>query len=217
MIAWDRIETVLLDMDGTLLDLRYDNHLWQEHVPLRYAERRGLELTVARRELAARYKKVEGTLDWYCVDYWTRELELDIALLKREIDHLIRLHPHVGDFLRAIRARGKRLMLVTNAHGKSLALKFERTRLDIHFDAIVSAHDLGKPKEDVAFWGRLQRIQPFTPQTCVLIDDSLPVLRAARRYGVGQLVAVKRPDSTRPEKDVAEFPAVTDFRELMPA
>lgn len=217
MIAWDRVETVLLDMDGTLLDLRYDNHLWQEHVPRRYAERHGLDLTAARSELTARYKKVEGTLDWYCVDYWTRELELDIALLKREIDHLIRVHPYVGDFLRAVRARGKRLMLVTNAHGKSLALKLEHTKLDIHFDAVVCAHDLGRPKEDVAFWDRLQRIQPFTPAACVLIDDSLPVLRAARRYGVAQLVAVKRPDSTRPEKDVAEFPAVTDFRELMPA
>lgn len=217
MIAWDRVETVLLDMDGTLLDLQYDNHFWQEHVPRRYAERHGLELASARREITARYRKVEGTLDWYCVDYWTRELSLDIALLKKEVDHLIQVHPHVGDFLHAVRACAKRLVLVTNAHGKALALKLERTRLDAYFDAVVCAHDLGKPKEDVAFWERLQRLQPFTPEACVLVDDSLPVLRAARRYGVGQLIAIKRPDSTRPEKDAEEFPAVSDLRALMPA
>ena len=130
---------------------------------------------------------------------------------------MIGLHPHVDDFLHAVRARGKRLVLVTNAHGKVLALKLARTRLDAHFDAVVCAHDLGKPKEDIAFWNRLQRVQPFSPPACVLIDDSLPVLRAARCYGVAQLVAVKRPDSTRPETDVVEFPAVTSLRELMPA
>jgi HAD superfamily hydrolase (TIGR01509 family) len=216
MIAWDRVQTVLLDMDGTLLDLHYDNHFWQEHVPQRYAEQHGLALATARRELDARYRAVEGTLRWYSVDYWTRELDLDIALLKREIDHLIQIHPHVGDFLRAVRTLGKRLVLVTNAHGKALALKFERTGLDVHFDAVVCAHDFGKPKEDIGFWDGLQRVEPFAPPATVLIDDSLPVLRTARSYGVAQLVAVKRPDSRRAEKDMAEFPAVTDLGELVP-
>lgn len=217
MIAWDRVDTVLLDMDGTLLDLHYDNHFWHEHVPRRYAEHHAVDLGRARRELAARYRKVEGTLEWYCVDYWTRELGLDIAALKREIGHLIALHPHVVEFLQALRSRAKRLVLVTNAHGKALALKLERTRLDAHLDAVVCAHDLGKPKEDPVFWERLRRVQPFEPHASTLIDDSLPVLRAARRYGVAQLVAVKRPDSTRADKDAGEFPAVTGLHQLMPA
>ncbi|MGD8938682.1 MAG: haloacid dehalogenase, partial [Gammaproteobacteria bacterium] len=38
MIDWTQIDTVLLDMDGTLLDLHFDNHFWREHVPLRYGE-----------------------------------------------------------------------------------------------------------------------------------------------------------------------------------
>lgn len=216
MIAWDRTDTVLLDMDGTLLDLRFDNHFWHEHVPRRYAERRGLPTSVAREELMARYRKVEGTLDWYCVDYWSRELGLDIARLKQEIDHLIALHAHVSDFLQALRARGKRLWLVTNAHRKALTLKLARTGLDAHFNNVVCAHDLGKPKESPAFWEALQRAHPFKPKTSVLIDDSLPVLRAARNYGIAQLVAITRPDSTRPEKFVEDFPAVTDLRELIP-
>ena len=216
MIIWNRVDTVLLDMDGTLLDLHYDDHFWQEHVPARYAERHGLDPATARIELMARYRQVEGTLDWYCVDYWSRELDLDIAALKREIGHLIAVHPHVVEFLGAVRTLGKRLVLVTNAHGKALALKLERTRLDVHFDAIVCAHDLGRPKEDVMFWEELRRSEPFEPAASVLVDDSLPVLRAAKRYGIGQLVAVNRPSSKRPAKETAEFSAVADLRELMP-
>lgn len=216
MVVWDRTDTVLLDMDGTLLDLRFDNHFWREHVPQRYAERYGLPAAVAREELTARYRSVEGTLDWYCVDYWSRQLGLDIAQLKQEIDHLIAPHAHAGDFLHALRARGKRLWLATNAHRKALTLKLARTGLGIHFDKIVCAHDLGAPKEDLAFWKRLRLAHPFDPRTSVLIDDSLPVLRAARSYGVAQLIAVTRPDSTRPEKAVEDFPAVSDLGALMP-
>ena len=216
MVAWDRTDTVLLDMDGTLLDLRFDNHFWQEHVPMRYAERHGLPGAEAREQLAARYRKVEGTLDWYCVDYWSRELELDIAQLKREVDHLIGLHDHAHDFLLALRGSGKRLWLATNAHRKALALKLARTGVGEHFEKIVCAHDFGAPKETPTFWERLHGAEPFDPQTTLLIDDSLPVLRAARDFGVAQLIAITRPDSTRPEKAVEDFPAVTDLRPLMP-
>jgi HAD superfamily hydrolase (TIGR01509 family) len=216
MIAWDRVDTVLLDMDGTLLDLRYDNHFWLEHVPRRYAEHRGLDAESARAELLARYRRVEGTLKWYCVDYWTRELGLDIARLKREVEHLIAPRPHAREFLHAVRAHGRRVVLVTNAHGKALALKLERVPLREYLDAIVCAHDLGRPKETVEFWERLQRREPFERRNALLIDDSLPVLRAASRYGIGQVLAVTRPDSTRPQRVVTEFAAIGDLHEAMP-
>lgn len=216
MIVWDRIETVLLDMDGTLLDLHYDNHFWLEHLPRRYAEKHGLDLELVKAELRARYRRVESTLEWYNVDYWTRELGLDVPRLKEEVEHLIAVHPYVIDFLAAVRARGKRLVLVTNAHGKALALKFRRTRIGEHLDAVVCSHDLGLPKEQVEFWDEVQRVQPFDRDKALLIDDSLPVLRAARDYGIAQLLAVKRPDSKRPEREIGEFAAIGSFREILP-
>jgi len=215
-LSWSRIDTVLLDMDGTLLDLHYDNHFWLEHVPRRYAEKHALSLEAAKDALRGRYKQIEGTLDWYCVDYWTRELDLDIALLKEEVNHLINVHPHVIDFLDAVRAQGKRLVLVTNAHGKSLNIKFRRTRLNGHFDAVVCAHDLGLPKEQLAFWDKMQEVEPFTRETALLVDDSLPVLRSAKKYGIAHLLAVRNPDSKQPEKDVGEFSAIHSFRDILP-
>jgi putative hydrolase of the HAD superfamily len=41
-------------------------------------------------------------------------------------------------------------------------------------------------------------------------------LRAARAYGIAQLLAVRRPDSKQPEKLTGEFPAILSFREVMP-
>jgi putative hydrolase of the HAD superfamily len=216
MIDWNNIDSVFLDMDGTLLDLHFDNHFWLEHVPRRYAEARGLDLEQARIELLERYRSLEGRLEWYCVDHWSRQLGLDIALLKEEVDHLIAVHPHVTDFLEALAERGKGRTLVTNAHQKALALKMDRTRLAGHFDRIVCAHDLGLPKEDPGFWHRLHAILPFDPARTLFVDDSLSVLRAARDYGFTQLIAVLEPDSKAPRRRVDEFPAIVNFSELLP-
>jgi putative hydrolase of the HAD superfamily len=216
MIDWNAVDAVFLDMDGTLLDLHFDNHFWLEYVPLRYAEARGLPYAQARAELLARYRNLEGTLDWYCVDHWSRELGLDIALLKEEINHLIAVHPHVTDFLEALAARGKRRVLVTNAHQKSIALKMEKTSLAGHFERVICSHDLLAPKESDDFWPRVQAIEPFDRERTLFVDDSPTVLRAARDYGFRWLLAVLAPDSKAPTREAGEFPAIEHFANLLP-
>jgi putative hydrolase of the HAD superfamily len=213
---WSRIETVLLDMDGTLLDLHFDNHFWLEHVPLRYAERHGMEPAEAIAELMPRFRAAEGTLQWYCLDHWSRELDLDIVALKREVAHLIRVLPQVETFLGRVRRAGKRLVLVTNAHFDALALKMEHTGLEMYFDRIVSSHSFGTPKETPGFWHSLQQIEVFDGATTLFADDSLPVLRAARDYGVRHLVAMRQPDTKRPAREIEEFVSVQNLAELLP-
>jgi putative hydrolase of the HAD superfamily len=217
VLDWSAIDTVLLDMDGTLLDLHFDNHFWLEHVPKRYAEHHRLDPEVARAELMRRYRDIQGTLDWYCVDHWSRELELDIALLKEEVDHLIAVHPHVIDFLELLRHLGKRRILVTNAHQKSLELKLRRTRLDGYLDRIVCAHDYRLPKEHPGFWQRLETEMGFDAGRTLFVDDSLAVLEAARAFGIRHLLCVTRPDSRQPERQVDDFATVPGFGPLLPA
>lgn len=216
MLDWRAIDTVLLDMDGTLLDLHFDNFFWRQHVPRRYAELHGISLAHAHADLAGRYQRHLGTLNWYCVDFWSRELRLDIARLKTEVQHLIAVHPQVPEFLQAARAAGKRVTLVTNAHHKSLTLKMQRTGLDIHFDALITSHQIGLPKEHPDFWHKLQDVERYDPARTLLVDDSLPVLRAAQTYGIAHVLAVYRPDSREGSKDVEGFRAIEGFNDIMP-
>ncbi|MGB0127351.1 MAG: GMP/IMP nucleotidase [Rhodocyclaceae bacterium] len=216
MIDWSSVRSVFLDMDGTLLDLRYDNHFWLEHVPVRYAEVHGVDEAYARTQLHERYRRWAGTLQWYSVDFWSEELGLDIGRLKEEVDHLIAVRPHVPQFLDALRQSGRRITLVTNAHLKSLTLKMARTGLAPRFDAIVTAHDLGYPKEHESFWPALQVVERFDRGCTLLVDDSLAVLAAARAYGIAHLATIHRPDSGRPPQDIGAFAGVESFGDIMP-
>ena len=214
-LPWQDIETVFLDMDGTLLDLHFDNHFWQEHVPLRYAEKHRLSLAQAKQELYPRFRSVEGTMDWYCIDYWSRELDLDIAALKRELEHLISIHPHVAEFLQALGNTGRRVALLTNAHQQVIELKMASTGLARHFDHLICSHAFRVPKEDPRFWPKLAEQDRFDPQSTLFVDDSLPVLRTARAYGIRFLRAVALPDTRSPPKHTEEFMAINSFNELL--
>lgn len=215
MIEWNKIDTILLDMDGTLLDLNFDNHFWQEFVPQKFSEKAGISVETAKHQLEPRFKSMEGKIEWYCLDYWSEVLELDITGLKAEIAGLIAVLPHVIEFLEKVSNSSKKVILVTNAHRGSLGLKMEKTCLQPFFDEIISSHDFGIPKEHPGFWPSLQRRQPFDKERTLLVDDSLAVLNSARQYGIRHLISVSKPDSTRPSKKNDGFQSIEDFRVLM--
>lgn len=216
MIDWSAIHTVFLDMDGTLLDLHFDNHFWLVHLPLRYSEHHNLDHAEAEAHVHQRIREERGSLNWYCVDYWTDELGVDIAALKTEIRDRIAYRPHVKAFLRRLRDQGFRVVIVTNAHHKAVALKMAVTGLDRQVDRVISTHSYGLPKEDPRFWHELQQDEPFDPQTTLLVDDSGPVLDSARRFGIAHLLAVLAPDSRQDPRPVPGHQGFHHFDEVMP-
>ncbi|MFK3797319.1 GMP/IMP nucleotidase [Pseudomonas sp. NPDC088444] len=214
-LPWRDIDTVLLDMDGTLLDLYFDNHFWLDYLPQRYAELHGVSVAMAQLELMPLFEKNAGTLNWYCTDFWSAELKLSVKDLKVEIAHLIALRPDAETFLAALQRAGKRVIMITNAHRDSLSLKMERLQLAPYFERLISSHDYGYPKENPQFWDALQADIQFDPARSLFIDDTLPILRSAGRYGVKHLLAVREPDSKKGPKDTEEFAAVEDYRALI--
>lgn len=215
VVDWSRVEWVLLDMDGTLLDLSFDNYFWRELVPQRYAERNGLTLKHAREVLAPRFLAVQHTLPWYCTDYWSEVTGLDMAALKHEIRDRIGALSGAEDFLKALRASGYQVWLATNAHRDSWRLKMEFTGLGHYFHHIISSHDFGYPKEDPEFWRALRKAYPFEPARSLFVDDSAPVLAAARDYGIGQVLGVRHPDTGLPPRDIPGFTTVETVASLL--
>ncbi len=214
-IDWSKIDTVLLDMDGTLLDLRFDNWFWMELIPRHYAAANGMGAREAWEIIEPKFGAVRGTIEWYCIDHWSRELNLDIATLKRTTQGQVGYLPGAEGFLRQLKQRGKRLVLVTNAHPTTLAFKDLEVGVKAYFDACYSTHTFRVPKENAAFWPLFHAIEPFDAERTLFVDDSLPVLHAAQNFGIGWVRAIRQPDSGRPAQDTGRYAAVDRIADLL--
>ncbi|MDH4125630.1 MAG: GMP/IMP nucleotidase [Gammaproteobacteria bacterium] len=208
-------DTLMLDMDGTILDLAYDNYMWLTYVPQRWAEQNGMSFEDARSHLIKQFGAAEGDLRWYCLDHWSEHLGLDVAQLHRDNHERIGFLPGAFEFLQRVRESNVRLLLVTNSHQATLDLKDEVTGLTAYFDGIYTSHSFGFAKERQEFWHALRGSVDFDPERTMFIDDSLFVLRSAASYGVRHPVAIARPDTSRPRRENSDFVSVDGLSELL--
>ncbi|NTU41573.1 MAG: HAD-IA family hydrolase [Nitrospirales bacterium] len=215
MIPLREVSTVLLDMDGTLLDRYFDDYFWEHLLPEMYAEKHHITFGKAKETLLSKYKAHEGTLNWTDIDFWSQELTFDIPALKEQIRHLIEVHPHVEDFLMMLRRHNKKVCLVTNAHYKVMDLKLKKTDLGRHFDRCITAFELGFPKERLEFWEKAERILGFDKEKTLFIDDNQEILRTARRFGIAHLLLKSKANSRREDLSSDEFPVLADFSDLI--
>lgn len=210
-IDWSQIETVLLDMDGTLLDLHFDNHFWRDYMPKVFADKHGLSLNESYQQLDPLFEQWAGTLKWYCVDNWSQHLDLDIMALKRDVSERIGYRPKAQAFLQACQRETGDVRMITNGHRKVLDLKIEYTQIDQYFDQMICSHELSHPKEDQDFWHALQEHTPFDPDKALFIDDSEAVLNSAAKYGIGHIYSIAQPDSQRLREAASCFPMIEEF------
>ncbi|MFT4655797.1 MAG: HAD superfamily hydrolase (TIGR01509 family) [Patiriisocius sp.] len=215
LLPWHKIETVLLDMDGTLLDLHFDTQFWVHHLPKKLAEKTGRSLESCHQEMKEAYAQVHGQLQWYCLDYWADRLQLDIMEAKQELAHLITMREDSIPFLDALRESKRRVILVTNAHPDSLSLKVEKTQLDDHIDTLVSTHQFGVSKEFQSLWQQLHTHLNFDPQTTLFVDDGERILDAAKEFGIAYTLGITNPDSQKPDIEIANHPHTNNYRNLL--
>lgn len=213
-VDWTGIDTVLLDMDGTLLDLQFDNQFWLETIPAEVARRRGIDLHAARQYLNPIFEREAGQLNWYCLDFWSKSLGFSVAELKTAHAHGVAWRPYAQQFLTLLKNSHCQVFLVTNAHPETLRVKLERINLTPWLDRVVSSHEYGEPKESQVFWTTLQQTHPFDPEKTLFIDDSEAVLASAEQFGIRHLITLRQPDSTQPPKAVTRYPAIIHFDEI---
>ncbi len=205
----------MLDMDGTLLDLAYDNYMWLERIPAEYARQNSIGEAEARELLAAKFRSQEGKLQWYCLDHWSEVLDLDVKEMHRRENDRIDYLPGAKDFLESVLQHEVRLLLVTNSHLDTLAIKSEVTGITDFFDAIYTSHELGHAKEDQPFWHTLHEAEGFDRETTLFIDDNPLVLESARTFGISMLFNITRPDTSAPVRDHHDFPAIESVASLI--
>ena len=202
-------------MDGTLLDLHFDNYFWLEHMPKRYAEKNKLSYDQSSDILMQLSKSTQGTLNWYCLDYWTEKLDMDIVALKHEIANRITIRKNVIPFLKHLKTLNKNIILLTNAHNNSVKLKFGYVQIEEYFDKVITSHEIGLAKEENGFWEALAKYESFEKNNSLFVDDNLDVLDNANQYGIKHLFTISQPDSQKPHINRSNYIAIEDYQQLI--
>jgi putative hydrolase of the HAD superfamily len=214
-LDWTRVDTVFLDMDGTLLDLNYDNQVWSQVVPKAFAEKCGMTLQQAKLHLSEQMAGVLGTMPFYNFDYWSEFTGLDILQLHKSAASYIRYLPGAENFLCRLKSLNKKTVIATNADRRGFDLKNQITRLGDYVDATVSSHDFQLPKERQEFWLALQNKYPFDPTRTLFVDDTARVLDAAAQFGISENWTVLSPDSQKPSREPTKHPFVLNCADLL--
>ncbi len=214
LVDWSQIDHVLLDMDGTLIDLNYDNHVWNDLVPAAFAHQAKIELAQAKAQLHRHMDEIHGTISFYSFDYWSRYCGISMIDVHNLVTEMIDYRSGVVDFLAWLEATGRPAIIATNAHRDSIVIKEKHTGITARVDAVVSSHDYGYPKEDPRFWQMLHQHHPFDPRRTLFIDDNEPVLDAAAAAGIQHLLCITQPDSNRAERLDLRYPSFNCFRDL---
>jgi len=214
MFLEKEVDLVLLDMDGTLLDLHYDSHFWLEFIPKQYAVVHGQEAKQAKSHVYAQYEKVYGTLPFYCYDHWCNTLGLDIHQLQHQHKYKIQWREDSLWFLKQLKKMNKKIIILTNAHPSGIALKDKQTELLSYVDLTISSHDIGQAKESECFWNAVKKTLKSDFSRAIFIDDSEKILHSAKSAGVDYVIGINKPDSEKPAQLMQNFSTICRFEEF---
>lgn len=215
-IDLDNLDWTLLDMDGTLLDLHFDDQVWNHRLPERYAEKNGLSINEGRDRILSLMSPIRGTIEWYCFDHWKALTDIELTDIEDEVFNLVTSRPGALDFLQEIQTKQTNVALATNADPRSMKRKIHHINIEKYFDRIISSHEFGWSKEQPKFWEGLQRELAFDPQNTLLIDDNHNVLKAAKEFGIAHLYGIKLPNTRGAMVESDEFYCLSSFTELIP-
>ncbi len=205
------IECLLVDMDGVILDNTYDNNFWQNQIPNVLSKKRNISFNDAKRLAIQIFNFKKNTKDWYDLDYWSNMLDIDIEAEKRSDESLskIKLYDHVTNTLTTLK-KSIKLILITNAHRKTLNIKLGKYDISPYFDEMICAHELHYVKEDIQLWYMLKSKFKLNFEKTILVEDTINNINVALSAGVSSAVYVGDEDF-KPSEKILQLNSINDL------
>ena len=92
------------------------------------------------------------------------------------------------------------MILITNAHRKTLNIKLQKYDLSPYFDEMVCAHELHYVKEDVQLWYMLRSRYRIDFEKTVLIEDTIKNIYTGLSAGISKAIYLGNENFTSSNK-----------------
>ncbi len=167
----DEIKVVSFDAEGTLVTTDFSYAIWFEAIPVRYAERNGIDFETARKAVENEYRKVgDQRLEWYDIRYWFEKLDLGIPdpVMERCVSK-VRHYPEVKEVLESL---GGRYKLVVASGSTRDFLHHLLRDIEPYFTRIFSSLTDYKQLKTSEFYLKLCQEMGVKPSQVVHIGDN---------------------------------------------
>jgi HAD superfamily hydrolase (TIGR01509 family) len=125
------------------------------------------------------------------------------TVYERSIKDSMRLVPGAAEFVENAALDGFQLAIVSGALRSEIELVLSVAGLRPHFAGIVAAEDVAACKPDPQGYNRAREILDLPARRCVVIEDSLPGLNAARAAGLRcAMLATSHPENACTDADI---------------
>jgi HAD superfamily hydrolase (TIGR01509 family) len=111
-------------------------------------------------------------------------IERKHAHYARAVRGSMQLVPGADEFIQAAALDGYQLAIVSGALRREIELVLDLAGLRAHFAEIVAAEDVSACKPDPQGYNLARAALALAPNRCVVVEDSLPGLAAARAAGL---------------------------------
>jgi HAD superfamily hydrolase (TIGR01509 family) len=197
----NKIEAVLFDMDGVLIDAREWHY---EALNLALAPF-GLEIdrdahlatydglpTRTKLDILTKSRGLPRNLHGF-VNKMKQKYTVDMV---QQRCHPVFQHQYA---LSQLKAAGYRIAVCSNSIRQSLELMMQRAGLDRFIDVMLSNEDVAKPKPDPEMYLTAMSRLGLEPDQCIIVEDNEHGIRAAKASGARVLV-VSNPDDVSYER-----------------
>ena len=216
VLNWDRIDDVLIDMDGTLLDRHFDNFFFEEDLPRRYVAMQGLSFDASRGTVNGDVPVGGRELAWTDLHYSSGRVGIDVVAMHLSQLTLIGFLLGAEDFLKAVRIKGKR-RAATNAHEAGVAVKSAKTGLDRYVGSDRRRVRSGLSQDEMPeYWpGPAAGWLDSTRAALSMLTTTEMCSAAASHYGIATIIHSAKSSSQLPPVQSSKFASVEHLPALL--